>query len=142
MVSVQEILQVVSDSDTPPDPDEPRLPKHERCAAHTLNLIATVDAERALQDVRYRRAFTRVMNICKALWNKQQHSSIASEAVQRHLGRFLILPCATRWNSLFKALDQIREEGATRINKVLDALNVSRILGDDLVFLEEYTSVC
>ncbi|KAM7300809.1 retinol dehydrogenase 11-like [Ixodes scapularis] len=141
VVDLYQVLQAPLDLDTPPDEDEVRLPRHERCAALMLNLVATADAEQALEDARYKRIFSRVLTVCKALWTKQQHSSIASEVVKRHLRRFLLVPCSTRWNSLYKALDQISQQGSN-INKLLDALNISRILGDDLIFLQEYTSVC
>lgn len=48
------------------------LPKHERCAAHTLNLVATSDAGKALNNCstykkHYRSAFAKAQQ----LWNKQ-----------------------------------------------------------------------
>ncbi|KAM7287682.1 uncharacterized protein ISCGN_031373 [Ixodes scapularis] len=139
VVELYQVLQAPLDLDTPPDEDEVRLPRHERCAAHTLNLVATADAEQALEYARYKRIFSRVLTVCKTLGTKQQHSFIASEVLKRHLGRFLLVPCPTRWNSLYKALHQIRQQGSN-INKLLDSLNISRILGDDLIFLQEYTS--
>ncbi|KAM7303401.1 uncharacterized protein ISCGN_013359 [Ixodes scapularis] len=126
--------------DATPDSTETRLPKHERCAAHTLNLVATADADRALEDAQYKRIYTKVIAKCKAVWNKQQQSSIASEVVKKNLGRFLLVPCPTRWNSLYRALEHVRQLGS-KIKALLDDLNLPRIVTEDLTFLEEYTSI-
>lgn len=140
MVNLSLALHAPSELDATPESTETRLPKHERCAAHTLNLVATADADRALEDAQYKRIYTKVIAKCKAVWNKQQQSSIASEVVKKNLGRFLLVPCPTRWNSLYRALEQVRHLGS-KINALLDDLNLPRIVTEDLTILEEYTSV-
>ena len=51
---------------------EYELPKHWRCAAHTLNLIASVDSEKGFSDTNYKTAHRCAFGKAVALWNKQQ----------------------------------------------------------------------
>jgi len=41
------------------------LPQHMRCSTHTLNLVATTDAE----DVIYKRVYHQAMAMATAKWN-------------------------------------------------------------------------
>lgn len=72
------------------------LPPHQRCAAHTLNLVATVDSEEALNDTTYKRNSRRVFAKCQALFNKQNQSTQCADQIKEFLGRYLIVPNATR----------------------------------------------
>ena len=47
------------------------LPKHMRCAAHTLNLVSTTDADKALQGNGYRSVYRSAFAKAQQLWNKQ-----------------------------------------------------------------------
>ena len=80
------------------------LPAHMRCAAHTLNLVATADAENALIDVLFKSVFKNAMEKCRALWNHQSRSTQTADMIKIDLGRRLVVPNATRWNSLFDAV--------------------------------------
>ena len=51
---------------------EYELPKHWRCAAHTTNLIASVDSEKAFSNTNYKKAHRCAFGKAVALWNKQQ----------------------------------------------------------------------
>jgi len=53
------------------------LPCHQRCACHTLNLIATGDADQAESDPQYKKASRQCFAKCQALWNKYSRSAIA-----------------------------------------------------------------
>jgi hypothetical protein len=46
------------------------LPPHQRCAAHTMDLIAVNDSEAACNDAAYKKIFRCSMAKCTALWNK------------------------------------------------------------------------
>lgn len=72
------------------------LPPHQRCAAHTLNLIATVDVIEAEKDLAYKVISRRVFAKCHAIFNKQNQSTLSADKIKEHLGRYLITPNATR----------------------------------------------
>ncbi|XP_064455761.1 uncharacterized protein LOC135400142 [Ornithodoros turicata] len=120
------------------------LPPHHRCAAHTLNLIATTDAARANMDPEYSKASTSVFKKCSAIWNKQGQSVRAADIVKSYCGIYLTRPVATRWNSYHEALEcilRLVNEGKD-INGLCRALNVPVFQrGDDFKFIEEYCTV-
>lgn len=77
--------------------DYGRLPPHHCCASHTLNLLSTTDAEEASKNSQtYKRISRQVFAKCQALFNKQNKSSVAADVIQKHLGRYLLVPGATR----------------------------------------------
>lgn len=87
-----EITSILSDE------DYGRLPPHHRCASHTLNLIASTDSLEAEKlDAAYKRASRHVFSKCQALFNKQNKSSVAADIIKEELGRYLIVPGATRF---------------------------------------------
>lgn len=72
------------------------LPLHQRCAAHTLNLIAVNDIREAKKDITYRLISKRVFGKCQKLSNKQNQSTLCADQIKKYLGRYLITPNATR----------------------------------------------
>ncbi|XP_036974894.1 uncharacterized protein LOC119030967 [Acanthopagrus latus] len=57
------------------------LPKHQRCACHLINLIATVDAAKAMSNEPYKKMHRSTFGKCSALWNKSCRSTLAAETV-------------------------------------------------------------
>ncbi|XP_025106585.1 uncharacterized protein LOC112571645 [Pomacea canaliculata] len=55
------------------------LPPHQRCAAHTLNLVASKDSEAALQDGAFRTASRSLFAKAQAVWNKQSRAVCCRE---------------------------------------------------------------
>jgi len=72
------------------------LPPHQRCAAHTLNLIATGDILEAEKDAAYKTISRRVFSKCQSIFNKQNQSTLSADKIKEILGRYLITPNATR----------------------------------------------
>lgn len=81
---------------------EYQLPRHQKCACHLLNLVATVDASAAEagSDANKRLSLSAFAK-CSALWNKTSRSTLAFETVERECKLQFLRPNQTRWNSLF-----------------------------------------
>lgn len=88
------------------------LPKHQRCACHILNVIATADANKAVSNEASKKLYCSALDKCNALWNKCARSTILSETVKDASSLQLVRPNVTRWNSVFMAV-----EGLLRIVK-------------------------
>lgn len=121
--------------------DAGRLPPHHCCTAHTLNLLATKDAQEALTSPSYKRISRQVLAKCQVLFNKQNMSTLAAEMIYKHLERYLVVPGATRWNSMFDSLQLL----LSKVDKLDD---ICRDLGVPLFkkpsetdFLKEYCQV-
>ena len=72
--------------------DEPKLPPHYRCAADTLNLIATTDADRAELDSVYKKLSHSTFAKCQALWNKFGRTTGANEIAAKEAGLQIVRP--------------------------------------------------
>ena len=72
------------------------LPPHMRCSAHTLNLVASSDSEKAFSDGPYKTACRRAMAKAQALWNAQSRSTQHADAIHAELKKRLTVPNATR----------------------------------------------
>lgn len=73
------------------------LPPHQRCTAHTLNLIASVDTQEAEKDFAYRTMSLNVFKKCQAIFDKQNQSTLCADIIKNHLRQYLITPNATRY---------------------------------------------
>ncbi|KAM7287986.1 uncharacterized protein ISCGN_031675 [Ixodes scapularis] len=116
-----------------------------RCAAHTLNLVASVDAQRADHDKDYRTLSQSVFGKCQSLWTKQNQSTLAADEIHDLCGRYLVVPNATRWNSRYDAmrcLQGILEEKPQKLEELCLRLKLPilrRLIEAD--FINEYCEV-
>jgi hypothetical protein len=83
------------------------LPRHQRCAAHALNLVSTTDADKAEADATYKKVSRCAFAECQALWNKYGRSNHAVEAITDRLQLGLKKPNQTRWNSVFLTVESL-----------------------------------
>ncbi|XP_024139972.1 uncharacterized protein LOC112153794 [Oryzias melastigma] len=125
---------------------EYQLPKHQKCACHLLNLVATVDASVAeVRDKTYRLLSRSAFGKCTALWNKTSRSSTAFEMVERECNLQFLRPNQTRWNSVFFAVERVvrihRERGESAIRNVCQALKINMLNPAEMAFLAEYVAV-
>ena len=96
------------------------LPIQQRCAAHTMNLVASSNITKSLSSSRealsrtvYKRSsFAK----CSALWSKASRSTLASDDVEATLKRKLIVPTPTRWNSNYENLSADLDEICAKLN--------------------------
>jgi hypothetical protein len=122
-----------------------QLPRHQRCACHTLNLIATTDADKAEADAHYKKISRSAFAKCQALWNKYGRSTHAADTVRDALKLGLKRPNKTRWNSVFMAVERINklvsDLDEETFQTVCVDLDVPRLSVAELSFLSDYASV-
>lgn len=116
------------------------LPKHIRCASHTLNLIGTTDYKNMLRKnsvlrTRGTNAFTK----CSLLWKKSNRPK-SNEIVQKILGHTLSSPGVTRWNSTYDSVSQIIKE-KDQLPILSEKLGLEPFKETEVLYLEEYCSV-
>ncbi len=140
-VDVYDVSRIFTDNDA----HEYHLPRHQRCACHTLNLISTADADKAESDATYKKISRSAFAKCQGLWNKYGRSSVAVEAVIDTCGLGLKKPNQTRWNSVFLAVERllrlVSEKGEDVFHSMCTKLEVPRLTNGELAFLTEYASV-
>ncbi|XP_034029477.1 uncharacterized protein LOC117513401 [Thalassophryne amazonica] len=121
---------------------EYQLPRHHRCACHLLNLVSAVDVEEANVNSAYKRVSRSAFSKCWGPWNKTARSTTAAEVIEKNCKLQLLRPNATRWNSLFLAVERIiritREQGEGAITAVCSALKIAMFTPVELAFLAEY----
>lgn len=88
--------------------DDYHLPAHQRCACHSLHLLATKDAEAAVEDCSFKKISRAAFTKCQSLWNKQSRSTQASDTIKDKLGCILVVPSVTQWNSTYNAMDHLK----------------------------------
>ncbi|XP_050519264.1 uncharacterized protein LOC126893283 [Diabrotica virgifera virgifera] len=116
------------------------LPKHFRCASHTLNLIATTDYKNLIKEnAVLRKRHTAAFQKCNLLWNKANRPK-SNEIIQNILGHTLSRPGITRWNSLYDSVKQILKE-KVKLNTLFKKLELEPFKGTELLFLEDYCMV-
>ncbi|KAF2893078.1 hypothetical protein ILUMI_13095 [Ignelater luminosus] len=120
------------------------LPPHHRCACHTLHLIATKDAEKAMINARYKQIFRSTLAKCHKLWAKQNQSTQAADKIKDMLGAYLKTPVVTRWNSLYDAMLQINDHIThvpDSINTCMDFCALPRFTDAEREFIKEYCQI-
>ena len=138
IIDVADMLQEATDDD-----QLFRLPPHQRCAAHTMNLVAN-DSENASANNRFNKVTRSAMGKCQALWNKQRRSSTSADIIRETCGRLFVVPCATRWNSLYYALQRVQDimaKSADNLDGLMDKLGLPRFTQVEIAFIAEYVKV-
>lgn len=83
--------------DSTEDFEEYHLPNHERCATHSLHLIASRDVDKiACQGNSYKKIHDSGMTKCQAVWNPCSRSPKACETYLDCTEKSPISPCPTR----------------------------------------------
>lgn len=118
------------------------LPPHQRCAAHTLNLVSCTDVDKQLLSKpqtksRYKSATTK----CTGLWNKASRSTVAAETVDDIIAKKLLVPCSTRWNSFYDSLTRNCEIPMGELNTISSKFGMTAITEREHKFIREYCTV-
>ena len=87
--------------------DDLELLAHQRCAAHSLNLVSTSDAAAAESNGQYKKMSRTTFSKCQALWNKVGRAVQSKEIVDQDSPLQVIRPCSTRWNPVFDAVQRL-----------------------------------
>ncbi|KZC09621.1 hypothetical protein WN55_01196 [Dufourea novaeangliae] len=114
------------------------LPRHIRCAAHTLKLCVTTDMMQTIRGNDMLSVIhTGVMQKCNILWNAAMRPKSAEE-IERIIGHTLRRPSETRWNSFYDSLTQIleNENKIIEIGRVLGIQNILR--KNDFLYIKEH----
>ncbi|XP_065315835.1 uncharacterized protein LOC135924669 [Gordionus sp. m RMFG-2023] len=121
------------------------LPKHRRCSCHTLNLVATQDANKLLlNNEGYRKVYNLAISKCQRLWNLQNKSGPSAELILKKLHSQLPYPAITRWGSFYKSLAKILSflnQVPVEFDSLCDELKLCRFTSDDRDFIKEYCSI-
>lgn len=86
--------------------------------------------------MRFNQAFTKLNELCKK-YNRPK----SSELIKAILKSSLIMPCKTRWNSLFDSITRLLTFDIKLLNKVTEALSLEQISPNDTEFFNEYVTV-
>lgn len=141
---------LVSPNQCEPPVNRPKvdLPPQRRCLSHLLNLISN-DFEEALPPI-VKSAFITAYNKLHALWIFTHRSSHARAICEKVLGCILLVPCETRWNSKYYAIEKAcKVEIKNKINELISeitkeikgATHLQPLSTNDWAVLSEYLKV-
>ncbi|KAG1960255.1 zinc finger BED domain-containing protein 4-like [Pimephales promelas] len=117
------------------------LPPHQRCAAQTLNLIASKDLADAVSKAPSGKLHSSAMAKCAAIWHKTHSSSEAAEAMESIAKMTITGPCLNKWSSEYCAVNKLMSLTDSQLNELTEALGVSGFTPDETAYLTEYTDV-
>lgn len=140
--NISEALTAPSDNSVDDEEVAITLPHHETCCSHTLNLLATVDADKVSNST-YKRLYRAALGKCTAIWNAVHRSSKAADAVKQVTEKVIITPGATRWNSQYDAMRRLLQVGVNlvKLNELCQAVHTPEFTKAEYECLNEYVSV-
>nr|XP_016853404.1 PREDICTED: uncharacterized protein LOC100554977 [Anolis carolinensis] len=133
------------------DNDGLRLPPFQRCASHTLNLVATCDVQGLISESAqnsplglFRKHFSSLTAKCNKLWREQKASPQMAEYILEQCGAYLKVPDRSRWDSTYEALKQLSRLLSAmplRVGAVMDRCSLARVTAEEGLAAREYTEV-
>ena len=128
--------------------EEVSLPKHQRCAAHTLNLVATADL-RNIPGWTHKKTYNKALRKCHNLWRKQNMSSSVSAKIKAELGHKLKYPTKIRWNSHYDSMMCLSnifqnedKEKMCKLHMLMDTIpGLEPFTTQDIAIINEYCEV-
>lgn len=116
------------------------LPTQYRCAAHTFSLIGSKDAQKSQENVLYQSRHDIVFDKLDDLF-RYCNLPKSSETIKEALGRALITPCKTRWNSVYDSILHVIKIGLPKMNAAMEKLEFDLFTKNDFVFMNEFIEV-
>ncbi|KAJ7303362.1 hypothetical protein JRQ81_012307 [Phrynocephalus forsythii] len=127
------------------------LPPHQRCASHTLNLVATQDVEALLAVASqgsplgpFKKHFSSLMAKCTKLWATLERCKATAESIHEQCGMYLKVPARARWTSVFEALKQLSDLLSAvplKVDLITDQCSLERVTPAESLVLAEYTEI-
>ncbi|XP_035714108.1 uncharacterized protein LOC118438279 [Folsomia candida] len=109
-----------------------KLPPHQRCASHQLNLICSSDMTKNTSRLQ-RSTFGK----CQGIWNKSSRSTQSAEKIKEVCGISLVTPVATRWNSFYDSIScLLRFED--KLTEICKAADIPELKGTEIEFIKQY----
>ena len=118
---IEEIFSFASEDEDMEEDFSVAVPKHLRCASHTLNLVGSTDFKIAIKKSSMFNRHTSAFRKCKILWKANKHH-LSSEIIMDTLKGSLIYPTVTRWNALYDAVVRLISFEKKDLNKVMKLL--------------------
>lgn len=131
--------------------EEPQieLPKQRRCVSHLLNCLSKAFTDKLPRMPKS--TLVLALNKLHPLWVLTHRSSRAKTICKEVLGKCLLMPCETRWNSTYDAVKRCSSpEIQPKLNKLIEALqkadiaaakNMQPINAQDFSVLTSYLKV-
>ncbi|XP_071519693.1 uncharacterized protein [Panulirus ornatus] len=122
-----------------------------RCAAHTFNLVASMDLGKGLLKhmgfvvTAFIALNKKAYGKAQALFNTQRRSPHISDTIEKALDRRLVVLGKTRWNALYDSIilfNNILATKKTEFERFLNCMeNLSAFNDQEIVFLKEWAKV-
>lgn len=117
------------------------LPKHQRCSAHTINLVATTDFKKIVDNSKFRTVHSKAFAKFTQIWNGSRRPK-GSEAIGDVIGKQIGYPVPTRWNSLYDCTVELlsHEENLNRLMEATKSpkANLAILNTTEISYLKEY----
>ncbi len=136
-------IEVADVLDQEPEP-EIVLPKHFKCAAHTLALVASKDSEKSLANPSLKKVARSFLAKARQIWNDQDRSNIKADKIRDLYGSLFTVPCVTRWNSLYDSFRDLKvkvDKSNDNLGALMSFLGLMHFSNDEIIYLNEYLLV-
>lgn len=135
--STEESSMLEIDEESDEDVDAIILPRHQKCASHTLNLVGcNAPTAAAKVNAKYRSVMHSSNGKCSAIWNKV-NSPQSNEIISSVLGCQLVTPVATRWNSYYDSRRSLLLHSEEKLTALCEALQLPVFKEVEIAFMKE-----
>ena len=120
------------------------LPAHMKCAANTFNMVASKDADAALQSEVFKEPYRAAMAKARVLWKHLMCNTVVADSLFTEVGRRLVVPNTRGWKSTYDSvvvLNTILLTERSVLNRIMIQLKVNSFSNQDIILLNEYAMV-